>query len=146
MHLHLIDCGLVIEMGPAQHVNLVKILGSFVRQDGRRAGQLMVDMGSSAQASPMDVELFIAGIHHIVESDKDNNFVERVGDYIADICYLACKHKVKLEGSFVNAALAVEIMEGIASALHKDLLVVPVALPLVVKAEMMHSLPKFQLW
>jgi hypothetical protein len=40
------------------------------------------------------------------------NFVEKVGDYIADICYLACKHKVKLEPSFINASLAVEIMEG----------------------------------
>jgi len=27
LRLHLLDCGLVIEMGPEQHVNLVKILG-----------------------------------------------------------------------------------------------------------------------
>ena len=146
VHLHMLDCGLVIEMGPEQHVNLTKILGAFIRQDGRMAGKLMVDTSSSSQASPLDVELFVHGIYNIVEADKDNNFVEKVGDYITDICFLACKHKVKLEASFVNAALSVEIMEGIASALYPDMKVVPVALPLVVKAEMMHRLPKFSLW
>jgi aarF domain-containing kinase len=59
---------------------------------------------------------------------------------------LACRHKVKLEASFINAALAVEIMEGIATALSNDLVVTTVALPLVVKAELMHQLPKFNLW
>ena len=70
------------------------------------------------------------------------NFIECVGDYIADICYLACRHKVKLEATFVNAALAVEIMEGIAAALYPTLYVQPIALPLIVKAEVMHRIPK----
>ena len=133
-------------MGPEQHVNVVKILGAFSRQEGRKAGELMVDMNSDSQASPEDVALFVQGIANIVEADKDNNFVENVGDYIMDICYLACTKKVKLEPSFVSAALAVEIMEGIASALHPKMKVIPVALPLILKAEMMHRLPKFHLW
>ena len=66
--------------------------------------------------------------------------MESVGDYLADICYLACVHKVKLESAFINAALAVEIMEGIAAALYPDMHVQGIALPLVVKAEMMHRL------
>jgi aarF domain-containing kinase len=129
-----------------QHVNLTKILGAFTRKRGRMAGQLMVDLSSKVQASDMDMELFIAGIAQIVEDDKENNFLEKVGDYITDICFLACRHKVKLEASFVSAALAVEIMEGIATALSPDLIVTKVALPLVVQAEMMHRLPKFSLW
>jgi aarF domain-containing kinase len=68
------------------------------------------------------------------------NFIEKVGDYITDICYLACIHHVKLESTFVNAALAVEIMEGLASALYPDMSVQSVALPLVFKAEVMHRL------
>jgi aarF domain-containing kinase len=47
---------------------------------------------------------------------------------------------VKLEATFVNAALAVEIMEGIAAALYPSMHVQPIALPLIVKAEMMHKL------
>ena len=71
---------------------------------------------------------------------QQQNFLESVGDYLADICYLACKHKVKLEASFINAALACEIMEGIASTLYPDMAVQKIALPMVVKAEMMHGL------
>lgn len=94
--LHLLDCGLVVEMGPEQHVNLVKILGAFARKKGRLAGQLMVDTSSDCQAGELDVELFIRGIERIVAADKENNFIEKVGEYIADICFLACRHKVRL--------------------------------------------------
>jgi aarF domain-containing kinase len=133
-------------MGPEQHINLVKILGAFARRNGRLAGQLMVDTSSDCQASGIDVELFVKGIERIVTDDEKNNFLEKVGDYITDICYLACQRKVKLEASFINAALSVEIMEGIATALYPYLQVTKVAMPLVVQAELMHRLPKFSLW
>jgi aarF domain-containing kinase len=71
---------------------------------------------------------------------RTKNFLESVGDYLADICYLACKHKVKLEASFINAALACEIMEGIASKLYPTMKVQNIALPMVFKAEVMHGL------
>jgi aarF domain-containing kinase len=140
LKLHVLDCGLALEMGPEQHANIVKVLGAFTRRDGTLAGQLMVDMKSESQASPKDRQLFIEGIEQICIMDQDQNFIECVGDYITDICSMACFHRVKLEGAFVNAALAVEIMEGLASALYPDLKVQHVALPLVMKAEMMVSL------
>jgi aarF domain-containing kinase len=140
-------------MGPEQHVNLVKILGAFTRKNGELAGRLMVDTSSTqsskgrvARSSPEDVELFVRGIQQIVIDDQDNNFIEKVGDYITDICFLACRRKVKLEAAFINAALAVEIMEGIATALDPSLVVTTTAMPMVVQAEMMHRLPKFHLW
>lgn len=132
-----LDCGLVLEMGPEQHANVVKVLGAFTRRDGRTAGALMVDLKSESQATDEGKELFIEGIEQICIMDQDQNFIESVGDYITDICSLACMYHVKLEGAFVNAALAVEIMEGLASALYPDLKVQQVALPMVVKAEMM---------
>eukprot|EP00804_Cyclotella_cryptica_P018947 CCRYP_006461-RA/>CCRYP_006461-RA protein AED:0.63 eAED:0.53 QI:0/0/0/0.5/0/0/2/0/99 len=69
--------------------------------------------------------------------------------YITDICYLACRHKVKLEAAFINAALACEIMEGLAASLYPDMHVQQVALPMVLKAEVMHGLkgmPAARLW
>jgi aarF domain-containing kinase len=103
--LHLLDCGLVVEMGPEQHVNLVKILGAFTRRNGRLAGQLMVDTSSNCQAGELDVELFVRGIERIVAADADNNFIEKVGEYITDICFLACKHKVRDAPSAVERSL-----------------------------------------
>ena len=71
LKLNLLDCGLVVEMGPEQHRNVVKVLGAFTRKDGRLAGQLMVDMNSESQASPRDVELFVSGIEQICVMDSD---------------------------------------------------------------------------
>lgn len=72
--------------------------------------------------------MFGRGIERICLSDEDNNFLEKVGDYLADICYLACKHRVKLEAKFINAAIACEIMEGIACTLYPDMQVQSIAL------------------
>lgn len=70
--LHFLDCGLVVEVGPHQHVNMIKILGALTRKDGRMAGQLMVDTSSGSQASPLDVEMFINGIVRICKMDDEN--------------------------------------------------------------------------
>lgn len=148
LRIHMIDCGLTVELGERDHKNLVKILGSLIKRDGYAAGGLMVDTAKKCQATELDVEMFCKGMQNICIDDEENNFLESVGDYITDICYLACKHKVKLEAAFINAALACEIMEGLASSLYPNMKVQSVALPLVVKAEMMHGLkglpiPKF---
>lgn len=71
LKLQILDCGLVLEMGPDQHVNLVKVLGAFTRRDGRLAGQLMVDLKSETQATPYDVEMFIRGIEQICVKDGE---------------------------------------------------------------------------
>jgi len=139
IQMNLIDCGLVVEMGRVEHANLVQILGSLVKLDGKKAGALMVDTAKKCQASTLDVKLFCAGMQKICEDDSDNNFLESVGDYLSDICYLACRHKVKLEASFINAALACEIMEGVACKLYPGMDVQQYALPMVFKAEVMHG-------
>mmetsp|Transcript_8273 Transcript_8273/g.12238 ORF Transcript_8273/g.12238 Transcript_8273/m.12238 type:complete len:548 (-) Transcript_8273:289-1932(-) len=145
--LNVIDCGLVVKMGLKEHENLVKILGSFIKREGYAAGKLMIDYNNQQEKgirnparSDLDEELFCRGIERICIDDHDNNFLEKVGDYLADICYLACKHRVKLEAKFINAALACEIMEGIACSLYPDMEVQSIALPMVFKAEVMHGL------
>jgi len=144
LRLVVLDCGLVVEMGEREHKNLVAILGAMVKRDGIRAGKLMIDTSKRCQASEEDVRLFCEGIEKICRDDEENNFLEKVGDYLADICYLACKHKVKLEASFINAALACEIMEGIATSLYPDMKVQGIALPMVLKAEVMHGMKKMK--
>jgi predicted unusual protein kinase regulating ubiquinone biosynthesis (AarF/ABC1/UbiB family) len=68
----LLDCGLVLEMGPKQHVNLVKVLGAFTKKDGRLAAQLMVDMSAERQqAQPIDVERFVSGVEQLCILDAN---------------------------------------------------------------------------
>lgn len=140
LRLNFIDCGLVVEMGESDHVNLVKILGSLIKRDGHLAGKFMVDTAKKCQASALDVELFCKGIETICKDDLQEHFMQKMGDYLAEICCLACKHKVKLEPSFLTTALACEIVEGIATSLSPAMEVQNIVLPMVVKAEVMHGL------
>jgi aarF domain-containing kinase len=142
LKLCILDCGLVVEMGEREHKNLVAILGALVKRDGYLAGELMIDTAKKCQADEQDVVTFCEGLERICSDDADHNFLEKVGDYLAEICYLACVHKVKLEASFINAALACEIMEGIATSLYPTMEVQSIALPMVIKAEVMHGMRK----
>ena len=72
LRLNLIDCGLVVEMGERDHVNLVKVLGAFIKRDGHLAGQLMIDTAKKCQASEKDMELFCQGIQQICDDDLEN--------------------------------------------------------------------------
>jgi len=67
----MIDCGLIVEMGEQDHVNLVKVLGAFIKRDGHRAGELMIDTAKKCQATDMDVELFCHGLQQIIHDDND---------------------------------------------------------------------------
>lgn len=69
--LNLIDCGLVVEMGEQDHVNLVKVLGAFIKRDGDLAANLMIDTAKKCHANELDVELFIKGIENITEMDDE---------------------------------------------------------------------------
>jgi aarF domain-containing kinase len=87
--MNLLDCGLVLEMGPEQHVNLVKVLGAFTRKDGRLAGQLLVDLKSESQAGPKDMELFIKGIEQICVMDDDQVSLIHILCYLCNFYYFS---------------------------------------------------------
>ena len=72
IRIHMIDCGLTVELGERDHVNMVKILGSLIKRDGYSAGKLMVDTSKKCQGSELDVELFCRGMNKICEDDLDN--------------------------------------------------------------------------
>ena len=71
LRLNMIDCGLVVEMGEQDHVNLVKVLGAFIKKDGFLAANLMIDTAKKCQASALDVELFCKGIQKICTDDAE---------------------------------------------------------------------------
>ena len=70
LRMHMIDCGLTVELGERDHMNLVKILGSLIKRDGYAAGELMVDTAKKCQATELDVEMFCKGIVKICIDDE----------------------------------------------------------------------------
>ena len=46
---------------------------------------------------------------------------ENLGEYVSDICTLACDHRVKIESKYLAVATALKVMEGINIALDPDM-------------------------
>jgi len=145
IRMNVLDGGLVLELGEREHKNLVGVLGAFIKRDGHGAGRLMVDNMADNQSTETDVKLFCEGLVSLIKRDEENNFLENVGDYLTEICFLACRHKIKLDASFINVAIACEIMEGIASALYPEMMVQRIAIPMMAKAELMHGIKQFKI-
>jgi aarF domain-containing kinase len=112
-----LDVGMVTEYTDSDHRLIVDILTSFIRKDGRRAGRLMIDdsnlrnSGDEAEAE----ELYIDKIEALtIQANSKDYFMEHLGTYISYICEAAATHHVMMNQSFVSAALAIKIQEGIA--------------------------------
>mmetsp|Transcript_41033 Transcript_41033/g.85424 ORF Transcript_41033/g.85424 Transcript_41033/m.85424 type:complete len:146 (+) Transcript_41033:182-619(+) len=82
-------------------------------------------------------ELFLDKIEALTwkAADKDNHLMEHLGAYITQICNAAATHHIMMNPSFVSAALAVKVQEGIALALDPQLEMWKVATPIIVESE-----------
>lgn len=112
-----LDVGMVTEYCEADHRLIVDVLTSFIRKDGRRAGELLIDdtnarnSSDQAQAEELYIEKMAA---LTARAHGKDFFMEQLGTYISYICEAAATHHVMMNQAFVSAALAVKIQEGIA--------------------------------
>lgn len=136
----LFDVGIVTAYTEEDHVNIVEILTSFIRRQGRKAGRLMID-GSNrllreSGDHALDEERFIDKIEAMnVKATQKEYLMEHLGSYITTICDAAAEHHVLMNQAFISAALAVKIQEGIALALDPSIEIVDVATPILYESE-----------
>ena len=123
---------MVTEYSDADHRLIVDVLTSFIRKNGRRAGELLVadtnarNTNDQAKAE----ELYIDKIAALTATAHDSDFfMQQLGTYISYICEAAATHHVMMNQAFVSAALAVKIQEGIALALDPNVSIYRVANP-----------------
>ena len=79
-----------------------------------------------------DVNMFVKGIEDMVSDAHDKNFFEHAGDYVTDICALACRHHVKLDSIFITTALTLKLIEGTAIQLDPTVSLIEMGLPMAV--------------
>jgi predicted unusual protein kinase regulating ubiquinone biosynthesis (AarF/ABC1/UbiB family) len=84
--------------------------------------------GSSTTTREDSLEKFYEGCHSVMQqaADSDNLTLE-LGNHMRNMFGLACDNRVRLEPYFVSVALAVRVMEGIASRLDPDVQLRPFA-------------------
>jgi predicted unusual protein kinase regulating ubiquinone biosynthesis (AarF/ABC1/UbiB family) len=143
----LYDVGIVAEYTDKDHQLIVDILTAFIYYDGRKAGRLMIDDWNTRISSTKPEEKAIDEDHYIdaiekitIAASDENYFMEYLGTYISYFCEMAAKHHVMINPSFISAALAIKVQEGIALALDPTVPIKTVAIPIILKAEGRHKL------
>ena len=140
----LFDVGIVNEYSTEDHNILIDILSAFIRKDGRKAGRCMIDdsnskmlMKSAAKEEmAQHEEQYIDKIEMLtIKASTEGYFMEHLGTYISYICNAAATHHVMMNPSFVTAALAVKIQEGIALAMDPSCAIPNIAIPIIVESE-----------
>jgi aarF domain-containing kinase len=138
-----LDVGMVTEYSDADHRLIVDVLTSFIRKNGRRAGELLVADTNARNTHDQAVaeELYIEKIEALTARAHEKNFfMQQLGTYISYICEAAATHHVMMNQAFVSAALAVKIQEGIALALDPNVSIYRVANPIILQVELKRRL------
>jgi aarF domain-containing kinase len=134
---------MVTEYSDADHRLIVDVLTSFIRKNGRRAGELLVADTNARNTHDQAVaeELYIEKIEALTARAHEKNFfMQQLGTYISYICEAAATHHVMMNQAFVSAALAVKIQEGIALALDPNVSIYRVANPIILQVELKRRL------
>lgn len=129
----LLDCGIVTKVADKNHAALVDISLAFLRWDGNAAANQLMDHTSKCLTESADA--FKSGVQAIVDKARRSCYFEHIGEYISQICYLSCAHRVKMVSDFLHVALAVKVVEGISLALDPDLDLTSRAIPVVMKMQ-----------
>jgi predicted unusual protein kinase regulating ubiquinone biosynthesis (AarF/ABC1/UbiB family) len=136
----LLDVGIVVENNERDYALISDILSSFIRMDGRKAGQLMIDDSNAkmkaSKEKALHEEQFVAKIGAITDKANGKNyFMEHLGTYITQICNAAAMHHVMINQAFISACLAVKLQEGVALALDPSIEIWRIAIPIILEGE-----------
>lgn len=133
-----LDAGITVELTDGNYKDMVQICTAFLRSDGQSAGRLMCEShGARGEARGLDE--FCAGIEGVIRDSHTKEFFEAFSSYFKEVCGLACDHRVRLESSFIAAAMALKVLEGIALQLDSDIDVCGHAIPILFKASWKHG-------
>jgi predicted unusual protein kinase regulating ubiquinone biosynthesis (AarF/ABC1/UbiB family) len=141
--------GIVNEYSVEDHNILIDVLSAFIHKDGRRAGRCMIDDSNQKllwqqradrtdlqQQMARNEEQYIDKIAMLTtKACTEGYFMEHLGTYISYICNAAATHHVMMNPSFVTAALAVKIQEGIALAMDPSCTIPNIAIPIIMESE-----------
>jgi len=139
--LVVLDAGIVTEHTDTDHELIVSILASFINNDGRKAGRLMIEDSNQRRINELkdtvavDEDGYIGKIEAMTKMASGENYLmEKLGTYITYICEAASSHHVMINQSFVSICLAVKVQEGVALSLDPAVEIWRIANPIIVRA------------
>lgn len=136
--LVVLDAGLAVELSRSDRRNFIELFHAIAINDGRMAGELMLDRTPGDASRIRDPQGFVAGVAGLVSEVQEGGGVKlghvRIGDILGRMLSLACDHRVKLETSFVTTVMGIIVAEGVGRQLDPSVDLLGAAKPLLVEA------------
>jgi len=141
----LLDVGMATQYTAEDHQIIVDILTAFIHKKGADAGRLLMkDSNRRRQCDGVDEEGYVKKIEALtIRASGTDYLMEHLGTYISYICQAAADHHVLMNQSFVSAALAIKVQEGIALALDPTVRIFRVANPIILRTETQRRMKRF---
>ncbi|KAI8811511.1 ABC1 family-domain-containing protein [Cladochytrium replicatum] len=135
-----LDAGLVCTLSHTNLRNFLDLFLAIAEFDGKRAGKLMVERSRSPD-TVVDLEGFATRIDRLMRRVQATTLALsniKLGDILGEVFIAVRRHRVKLEGDFVNVGISVMLLEGIGRRLNPDLDLLEQSLP-VLRAAALHG-------
>ncbi|KAI8801108.1 ABC1 family-domain-containing protein [Cladochytrium replicatum] len=135
-----LDAGLVCTLSHTNLRNFLDLFLAIAEFDGKRAGKLMVERSKSPE-TVLDLEGFAGRIEKLIRRVQATTLALsniKLGDILGEVFFAVRRHRVKLEGDFVNVGISVMLLEGIGRRLNPDLDLLEQSLP-VLRAAALHG-------
>jgi aarF domain-containing kinase len=135
IQMTLIDAGLIVEMNKKDRRNFVELFSAILRNDGERAGRLMVERSRTGfclddDAFAQEIKDIVTDVHKSGLNFRKVSVSELLGR-VMSACY---KYQVKLESKFITVVIAMTILEGLGRRLNPDADIFLAATPYIAKA------------
>jgi predicted unusual protein kinase regulating ubiquinone biosynthesis (AarF/ABC1/UbiB family) len=146
-----LDVGIVKEFSETDHILISDVLAAFIRKDGAKAGRLMMEDSDkrldASNGRSVHQQAYIDKIEALtIKACGPGYLMEHLGVYLSYIFECAAKHHVMLNQSFISAALAVKVQEGIALALDPSVQIWKIAVPIILEGERRRGQISFFNW
>jgi len=133
-----LDAGLAVKMCPSDRRNFVSVFEALAMRDGQRAGQLMIERTPGDRSFIIDEAGFVTGMTDLIgrffHSGGLTLSAVRIGDGLGQLMGLACRHRVRLQTSFVTVVTSIMVLEGVSRQLNPFNDLLAAATPLIIEA------------
>ena len=118
-----IDTGLVTELSRHNRKNFIDMFCALAEFDGYRTGWIMIDRCTTPWMV-VEPEVFALKMQHLILKVKAKTFAlgqVKIGELIGEAMGMVRKHRVRMEGEFVNVIIGILLLEGIGRHLDPDM-------------------------
>lgn len=112
-------------------------LGKYVKYQGEEIDDKNLSL---EELKRKNEEEFCKKIDDMIIESQHEKYFEHLNEYFNKLCTIAYQHQVRFDDNYFKVMLAIKVAEGIALGLNRDLDMISMCLPIIIKARAMRAI------